>query len=451
MKSSAGQRLDVTLRPELTFHLTTEMRLRLEILQADILSLEDMLSLELQQNPALEVVEAEPEEGESEPQSSEEFSLEDFYPSAPSLGYSEEERPEPGSECADRSALKEHMMRAIARTFSRSEENYRIARYILDGLDEDGFLHEEPERIAQNLGVETERVEEVRRLIQLIEPVGIASRDVREALLVQLHVLGYNEESPEVRILREGFDALLQRRITSLANKLKLSTEVVARAFGTIASLDPKPGRNFQEVPCRSVQPDVALRYHEGKLRVFINESPLPPLRISAHVREILENPGRFSAQEVEFARRKLEGAQHFIKGILQRRDTLTRLAEDLLLRNYDFFSGRTTQLTRIRMQDVADALGLHISTISRAVQNKYIETPVGIFPMRTFFPKGEKNPIQAKIESIIASEDKRNPLTDAQIAQVLEKTGIRISRRTVAKYRLKLNIPDRLQRKALA
>jgi len=443
------QHLETSLRPELTLHLTPQMRLRLEILQANILSLEEMLSLELQQNPALELIEGEPEVEEE--RVSEEFSVDDFYPHNPGADYEEaEKRPEPGSQCTDRSPLEEHMMLAITQEFSGCETDYRIARCILEGLDEDGFLYEESNSMAQALGTTEEEVERVKRRIQFLKPVGIASRDVPEALLVQLETLGYNEESTEVRIIKEGFDALLQKRITSLAKILRLPTEVIAESFETISRLDPKPGRNFREIACRSVQPDMTIHYREGKLEAAVNESPLPGLRLSAKFKEILRNPKKFSSEEVEFARRKLESAQLFIKGILQRRDTLHRLAQNVLLRNYDFFSGRTNQSTTLLMKDIADELGLHASTISRAVRDKYIETPVGIFPLRSFFAKGEQNPLRSKLSAIIASENKDNPLTDEQIAEQLTRMGLKISRRTVAKHRLKLNIPDRFQRKAL-
>jgi RNA polymerase sigma-54 factor len=443
-------RLETSLRPELALHLTPQMRLRLEILQANILCLEEMLSLEVQQNPALELIEGEPEVAEE--RASEEFSVDDFYPHNPAAGYGEaEEKSEPGSPYTDRSFLAEHMMLALASEFSGCETDYRIAHYILEGLDDDGFLHEEPGSIAQALGTTEGEVERVRRRIQFLEPVGIASRDVPEALLVQLKALGYSEESTEIRIIKEGFDVLLQKRITSLSKRLRLPTEVIAEAFETICRLDPKPGRNFHEIASRSVQPDITIRYREGKLEVAVNESPLPGLRLSAKLKEILINPKRYSKDEVEFARRKLESAQLFIKGILQRRDTLHRLAQNILFSNYDFFSGRTSQSNPLLMKDAAEELRLHASTISRAVRDKYIETPVGIFPLRSFFAKGEQNPLRSKLSAIIASENKDNPLTDEQIAEQLTRMGLKISRRTVAKHRLKLNIPDRFQRKALA
>lgn len=442
------QRLEATLRPELALHLTQEMRLRLEILQANILSLEEMLHVELEQNPALELTENEPEEREEK--QSDEFSVDDFYPSG-ATSYGElEEGQEPGSLFADRSSIEEHMMRQIACEFSGSDGEYRIARYILDGLDEDGFLHEQLSQIAQDLGVDPETVERVRNRIQSLEPVGLASRDVREALIVQLKVLGYDEKSPEVRILTEFFDFLLQRRITSLAHKLGLGTEEVARAFENISSLDPKPGRNFRETSAGSVQPDMSIKYREGNLEVVINEAPLPPLRLSAKVREILENPTRFRKDELEFAKSKLERAQMFIKGILQRRDTLTRLAGEILHKNYDFFDGRNVSISSLLMKDVAETLGLHASTISRAVRDKYIETPAGIFPLRAFFSKVEKDPVMEKLKEIIDSENKESPLADIEIAEQLKEYGMNLSRRTVAKYRQILNLPDCFQRKAL-
>lgn len=445
-----SQRLETVLRPELALHLTQEMRLRLEILQANIMTLEGMLELELEQNPALELMEDEAEEREE--RETEEFSLDDFYPeNAPSTYDQDRERLEPGSASADRSSILEHMLRCIASEFADSDEDYTIARFILDSLDEDGFLHDDLEKIAQELEVDEDKVQRIRERIQHLEPVGIASFNIQEALLVQLRHLGYEEESPEARLLEECFDLLLQRRITAISSKLRLSTERVMAAFDIISSLDPKPGRNFLEIECQPVQPDITFHYREEKLEVVINEGPLPSLRISAKVREILENPSRFSREEVAFAKTKLENAQLFIKGLLQRRDTLTRLAQEILAQNYDFFTGRNRHLSPLLMKDVASSLELHPSTISRAVRDKYVETPVGIFHLRSFFTKTEEDPVMDKLKKLIGNEDKQTPLTDAEIAQRFKELGVNISRRTISKYRVKLNIPDCFQRKALA
>lgn len=446
----SSQRLETVLRPELALHLTQEMRLRLEILQANIVTLEEMLKLEIEQNPALELVDGEAEEREE--RESEEFSLDDFYPESFQTAYDDDrEGLETGLASADRSSLKEHMMRVIAKEFASSHEDYNIARYILDSLDEDGFLHDDINKIAEELEVDAGRVEQVRSRIQHLEPVGIASFNIKEALIVQLRHLGYADESPEVRIIEECFDLLLQRRITALSSKLRLSSERIMKAFEIISSLDPKPGRNFLEIECQSVQPDITFRYREGRLEVLVNEGPLPPLRISAKVREILENPSQFSREEVAFAKTKLENARLFIKGLLQRRDTLTRLAQEILAKNYDFFTARSRHLSPLFMKDVAESLELHPSTISRGVKDKYVETPVGIFPLRSFFTKTEEDPVMNRMKKMIEGEDAQSPLTDAEIAQKLNDLGISISRRTVSKYRVKLNIPDCFQRKALA
>lgn len=469
-----SQRLETTLRPELALHLTQEMRLRLQILQANILTLEGMLDLELQQNPALEIIEddgedreeakedkaedeakAEVDEADADTEMGveKEFSIDDFYPDSYGItDYSNrEEREDIGSACADRSSLEEHMLQSIASLFSTSETEYGIARHILDCLDDDGFLQTEDANIAEELEADVELVREVKCKIQRTEPVGIATRDIRQALLVQLEAKGYSNDDVPVRIIAECFDELLQRRITSISNKLRMSNEKITEAFEIIAGLDPKPGRNFRERPRETILPDITVLHREGKLEVSINESPLPPLRLSWRVRQILENPTRFKKSELEFARKKLENARLFIKGILQRRDTLSRMAKEILVRNYDFFSGQVRDMKPLLMKDIADTLELHPSTISRAVRDKYIETPVGIFPLRSFFSKLEKNPVLLKLELIIKNEDEAKPLTDTQITERLNEMGISISRRTVAKYRLKLNIPDCYQRKALA
>ncbi|MBN2379514.1 RNA polymerase factor sigma-54 [candidate division WOR-3 bacterium] len=451
--SFGGQRLETTLRQELALRLTPEMRLRLEILQANMLLLEEMLQLELQQNPALDIIEGETEsEPPDKSDKSEEFSLDEFYPNIPSPSYtaSDENQEYQYSATTDRSNLQEHMLRVIAKEFNDSASDYRIARYILDCLDEDGFLHEAANRIAVELDVQEEQVEKVRSKIQYLEPVGIASYTIQEALLVQLRFLGYDENSVEIAILRDTFDAFLQRRVTSICHALKLAPEVVTSAFETISTLDPKPARNFRELASSCVQPDIIIQYRQGKLETAVNEGSLPPLKLSSKVREILSNPDAFKQEDVEFARRKLETARMFIKSILQRRDTLYRLGKELLLRNFDFFSGRSLRIIPLTMKDVADTLELHPSTISRAVRDKYIDSPVGIFNLRSFFTKGEQDPTLVKLKTMIADEDKNNPLTDSDIAKRLNIMGHRISRRTVAKYRLKLNIPDCFQRKAL-
>ncbi|MBD3286105.1 RNA polymerase factor sigma-54 [candidate division WOR-3 bacterium] len=453
MRSSSfsSQRLDTRLRQDLSLRLTPEMRLRLDILQANMLLLEEMLELELQQNPALDVIGEEPE-AEAGEKTSDEFSVDEFYPNVPQADYSRKDEQEDYncSVTSDRSILEERMLRKITAEFNSSPLDYSIARYILDCLDEDGFLYEDSSRIAAALGTTEERVERVRNHIQYTEPVGIASHDVREALIIQLRFQGFNEESVEMRILTDAFDLFLQRRITTICNRLRLSTKKVSEAFEVIAKLDPKPARNFREISSRCVQPDIIIHYRNGKLEVLVNEGPLPPLKLSGKVREILSNPMAFRPSDVEFAKRKFEAARMFIKSILQRRDTLNRLGRELLLRNYDFFSARSRRITPLTMKEMASKLELHPSTISRAVRDKYLDSPVGIFHLRTFFTKGDQNPIYGKLKGLIEAEDKENPLTDSEIADILAESGKKISRRTVAKYRMKLNIPDCFQRKAL-
>jgi len=462
-------RLETSLKTELTLHLTQEMRQRLEILQANILSLEHMLQTELEQNPALEIVQDEPDEKkETELTETNEVTQEtqealkdtavddyypdgdDSYPSPYTQAAEQDDRENIYSAAPDRSSLEEQMLNAITAEFSKSEEDFQIAKYILDLLDDDGFLHQTPEQIALYLGCEQNKVAEIRDKITRMEPVGIAAYDIREALIIQLNTMSYDDNSVEVRILKECFSELLQQRITSIGNKLRIPQKRIVEAFELIATLDPKPGRNFHEIPSRTVQPDISLIYRQNKLKVTINEGPIPPLRLSRRVREILDNPKIYKKEDIEFAKRKLESAKMFIKGILQRRETLSRLGEELLMRNYDFFSGRSSQIVSLLMKDIAEALSLHPSTISRAVKDKYIETPVGIFPLKSFFTKTEHNPLLTKVKTIIDAEDKSTPFTDAQISKKLQEMGIKLSRRTVAKYRMLLNIPDCFQRKAL-
>ncbi|MEO0084485.1 MAG: RNA polymerase sigma-54 factor, partial [candidate division WOR-3 bacterium] len=294
--------------------------------------------------------------------------------------------------------------------------------------------------------------QKVINIIQGIEPGGIATPNLQTALICQLKLLGFDENSLEIKIIQECFDLLLKRNFTKIQQLLKVTDKEVLQALANIQNLETRPARRYLTAPTSYINPDFAIKWQEDKLIGYINDETIPILRISPRYREIVLNPQNFSKEEVDFARQRLQSAVMIIKGIESRRNLLNNILKYLIDNQKEFFiHGSEKYIKPILIKDIATALNVHVSTISRAVQNKYVETPVGIFPLRFFFTTGigehSRVSIKEKIREIINAEDKSKPYTDEQIVVLLKQQNIKLSRRTVAKYREEMNIPGSNER----
>ena len=324
--------------------------------------------------------------------------------------------------------------------------DYPIAEAIMDNLDEDGFLLIGRDELAQQLDLPQERVDRVLYVVQHLEAGGIGARNIREALLLQLEVIGYAQESVEYRILAECYELLTKRRYAQIARELDTTEERVREAVEEISRLEPKPCRKYGATNPGYVRPDFTVEWRGDQLTFYATDDSTPRIRISPKYRDMLLNPKTYAKEQVDFARKKAQGALMMIKGIESRKRTLNRVMRYLLERQHDFFVNGREYLHPISIKDTGGALGIHPSTISRAVQSKYVETPYAILPMRFFFTTGTagkaRHSVKDRIKRVVEEEDKDTPFSDEEIAAILEKEGVKLSRRTIAKYRGEMDTP---------
>ncbi len=338
-----------------------------------------------------------------------------------------------------------------------NEEERRVATIIIQNLDQSGYLACSVEELATLAQTSVEIVNDAREIIQEFEPPGVASLDLKDCLLVQLRLIGYEPDDFVVQIVESHLKALETRRYDRLAKTLGTSIEEVAECHRIIQSLDPKPGRNFDDGETRYIIPDVYVRRIDGEFKVLLNEEGLPRLRVSPYYEHMASKTGD-SAEAQGYLQEKMRSARWIIRSIIQRQQTLQKVTESIFLRfQPGFLSHGVSHLKPMVLKDVANDIGMHESTVSRATANKYVHTPQGIFELKYFFTPGirgmdgidvSSESVKQKIQQIISGEDPRKPFSDQYIAESLSKQNIDIARRTVAKYREGLGILPSSKRK---
>jgi RNA polymerase sigma-54 factor len=302
-----------------------------------------------------------------------------------------------------------------------------------------------------------EDADRILAVMQSLEPPGIAARNLRECLLLQLereelqHTLPY-------RLVRDAFDDLVAHRWTDVAKRLGLAPKDIQTAADELAHLDPKPGLRFAGSRDEYVVPDLMVEKTDGEYRVFLNDSGMPRLRISPIYRQLAGDKSKFVGENREFVTQKLNSASWLIQAIEQRRQTMLKVMHFIVDRQRDFFEKGVEHLKPLTLREVADVIDMHESTVSRVTSQKYVQTPRGVYPLKFFFSSGlgtssgedaSSRAVKAQIRKLIAEEDHTKPLTDADIVRALEQRGIKIARRTVAKYREQLNIlPARMRKR---
>lgn len=444
------------IRLEQKLILTPQLLLNLKLLALPILDLEMVIEQELAVNPCLEIEEertAEEISEEREKENEDEFSLEDLIPEenysiAPSRDTQESDLFDVANPAPVTSI--DEVLRKLRQKIDK--EDYQLAEFICNSLDEDGFLEFSVEEIAQSLGVEEERIKKIVEIMKKIEPGGIGSRSLKEALIAQLELKGFGKDSIEIRMLEECEELIKTKDYKRLAAKLKTNEARIKEAFNNLANLEPRPLRKYGSLKADYVVPDFKVKIEGEKITFEFNEENLPRLRITNHYKEIILHPNSYNKEQVEFVRKKFKNAVMFIKALEQRRETLRKIMEYIIENQKEFFLVSREIIKPLSIKECGEKLGIHPSNISRAIAGKYVETPFGIFALRSFFSSGvgevSKSTIKAKIKSLIDNEDKNNPLTDDEIVEKLKEMGINIKRRTVAKYRQELNIPKTSERK---
>ena len=351
-------------------------------------------------------------------------------------------------------SLEEHLNWQLGLTDVRPEIA-EIAEQIIGNLNEDGYLVLSLEELCQVCHCTMEQAEETLAVVQEMDPVGIASRNLRECLSIQLKSLDL-QESLAYRIVQDHLHSLENRKFKDIASHTGSTFEEVLRAVDCIKHLIPKPGQKHNNQKVNYVQPEVTIAKVDDEFVIILNDEGMPQLRLSARYKDLLKSRG-VSSETKAFLREKFRSAVDLLRSVNQRKQTIYKVCVCIVNRQKDFLENGPTHLRPMLIKDVAGELGVHSSTISRVVTNKYVDTPQGVMELRKFFTMGVENSdgeglsivqVKLKIKKMIEDENRRKPYSDNQLGQLLQRDNIFITRRTVAKYREQMQIPGSRERK---
>src|ERR1700758_971466 len=470
----AGPGMHQTQNLSLQQVLAPQLQQSLLILQAPLLELRNLVQQEMETNPVLEELPNEPdaeETSETDASADEKFKEEfdklakldeewrDYM--AQSSSYSgrsqeaEDRRQFFFDSIATQETLQQHLMGQLNQNPLNANDR-KTAELIIGNIDDNGFLQATPEEMALNTGIPQEDFENMLTLIQSFHPPGVGARDLRECLLIQLKREG-RQNSLEYKMISEHMQDLGKRRFPEIARRMGISVEQVQKSANNIAQLDPRPGAIFAEAPKNYVLPDVTVEKVNGDYQVILNGEQIPHLRISNTYKDIMSQDGNGSEGK-DYIRDKIRSGKFLIKSIHQRQQTISNIAHQIVNRQREFFDKGSSFLKPKTMVQIADIVGVHETTVSRAISGKYMATPQGVFEMKYFFTPGyqtatgesmSNTSVKEAILDLVKNENGASPLSDKEIVEILSQRGIPIARRTVAKYRTELNIlPSNMRRK---
>ncbi len=337
------------------------------------------------------------------------------------------------------------------------DDQKQAGEYIIGNLDENGWLTVDLEEVANESGMPREVVEAALRMVQDFDPAGVGARDLRECLLIQLRRLGHGVDSPAARLVAVHLEELGNTTAASLAAQTGRDEAEVSAALKVIAGLDPKPGARFSDSPAIYVTAEAEIRpTSEGGYEIEMLRDAMPRLRISAEYESMLEDPE--TAKEARtYLAEKIRSGKFVMESLHQRRETIRKIAQEVAAAQGEFFRRGISRLKPMTMGEVAGKIGVHETTVGRAVSGKYVRTPQGVFELRFFFTGGLKTAdggaisteaVKEAVAKLIASEDVRHPLSDQAMVEKLTAQGYQVARRTVAKYREQLGFPPAHKRK---
>ncbi len=450
--------------------MTPSLLQKIELLTLNRLELSELLQQELSENPVLEETQerleqdgAERAERDSETEtkeSLEDFDYEYFFGEylSPSLQRSERESPDdrPSFETFLTTApsLADHLNWQL-NLLEVPKEIGDIAYFIIGNINPDGYLTVSDEEIAAETGASPEQVEKAVATVQSLDPPGIASRDLQECLLYQIRAAGMGGSLAE-RLICDCLPSLQMRRYRDIARQVGCELEEISEALEQIRAFSPKPGQKFSSDEPVYIQPDVYIYKAEDGYQISVADDGMPKLRLNRVYRTLLKE-NNVSKDTKSFIKERMRSAIELLKSIDQRQQTIFRVCEVIVDRQRDFLERGIMGLKPMLIKDVAEELSVHSSTISRVVSNKYAHTPQGIVELRKFFTVGVESAdgenvstvqVKEKIRRIIEGESRQKPLSDQKIAKLLNRDGIQITRRTVAKYRDQMNIAGSRDRK---
>lgn len=484
--------LKQSLQQKLLQKLSPQQIQMIKLLEIPTIQLEQRIKKELEENPVLEEGKEEDEytdTGEEEISEDnlnddvDEFSLDDYLndediPSykLSSNNYSKDDKKEDIPFSVGIS-FHEHLQDQLGlRNLTEKEEV--LATYLIGNLDDDGYVRRKLEAVAndlafsQNIETDEDELLEVLRIIQDLEPAGVGARNLQECLLIQIQ--NKDREQPEIdlawKILKYYFNEFTKKHYEKIETRLNITEDQLKSAMNEILKLNPRPGSSFSSSSqaIQTLIPDFILENNEGDLQLSLNARNVPDLRLSYTYTEMLQSYSSKSKQEktksdkeaISFMKQKLDSAKWFIDAIKQRQNTLLLTMNAIIEYQYEYFlEGDESKLRPMILKDIAERTGLDISTISRVANSKYIQTHFGIYSLKYFFSEGlqtesgeevSTREIKSILKECVENEDKKKPLTDDKLTNILKEKGYKIARRTVAKYREQLNIPVARLRKEL-
>ncbi|GAB4274246.1 MAG: RNA polymerase factor sigma-54 [Candidatus Rifleibacteriota bacterium] len=481
IKLGLSQKLTQTLK------MTPEMQMAIKILQLNSLELKNQITELLETNPVVELDEkktaetelpleklAEGSVNEAVPQSKEfkeagrdDFGvdwqkyLEDSESSEfkiSSGGYNSDEETTFESFVSKKNNLREHLTTQLYEV-DLSPTQKKIGEYLIGLIDRNGYLRHTPEQIADLLKIDPDVVREMIKVLQSMDPPGVAAFDLKECLMIQAREEGYVDDAVTA-VIENHLEDLGQNRIQNIARATGYDIEEIQAAAEVIRGFNPKPGASFPTTGDDIyVSPDVFIEKVGDEYVVTMNERDLPRLRINKLYREAIMHKDKTEKETYDFIRGKLEAARSFLKYVDKRKETIMNVTKAICEVQKDFLDFGILHLKPLTLQDVANMAGIHESTVSRATSGKYAQTPRGLFELKFFFSGAARTQsgedvstlaVKKRIEDLIKQEDPKKPLSDSQIVNILKKEGIFIARRTVAKYRTELNIPGSSARKQI-
>jgi RNA polymerase sigma-54 factor len=479
----AGEGLQTRLLPRqnlaLQQVLSPQLQQSLLVLQTPLLELRNLVQQEMETNPVLEELPNEPgadDRGEVEPSDDDNFKAEfeklasldeewrDYMAQSAGSGADAFRRSREAKDTRqfffDSIAVQETLQQNLLGQLNQSAlnaTNRKAAELIIGNIDDNGFLQSTPEEMALNAGISKEDFDKMLTLIQSFYPAGVGARDLRECLLIQLKREG-KDNGLEYKVVSEHMDDLGRRRFPEIARRMGISVEDVQKAADNIARLNPRPGQVFAAPPQNYVLPDVTVEKVDGEYQIILNNEQIPHLRISNLYKDVIASGQTQSSEVKDYIRDKIRSGKFLIRSIHQRQQTISSIAQQIVARQRDFLEHGPSHLKPMTMAEVADAVGVHETTVSRAVSGKYMATPQGIFEMKYFFTPGyqtvageslSNTSVKEAVLDLVKRENGNEPLSDNEIVKILSERGIPIARRTVAKYRTELNIlPSHMRRK---
>ncbi len=455
--------MELSHRPELRHKVTLSPQVYqgLAILAMPIVELQQLVEVEMLENPVLEVDESdsEPLEGEDAPEEREddERSWDEWLEMYEDLDSMEPTAPrDPNAETANTEdfvggvqTFDEYLLNQLA-LLDIPDEAALAGRAVIGSLDADGFFVGSLDEIAAMAGVSRKAAEDGLAAVQQLDPPGVGARDLTEALCLQMEFLGLDEPLL-TRIIKGHLDDVASNHYRKIARALKVDEAEVRRLVDILRALNPRPAGAFSPGPSPGyIVPDVTLRRFDDEWVITSNNEAVPSLRVSPRYRSMLKSGSNADDETRKYLKDKIRSAESFIKNVDRRKDTVTRITQIILEVQSEFFEDGKGLLRPLRLEDVAVEIGVHLSTVSRGVTGKYMATPYGLFELKHFFSGGYRTTqgmdvaatsIKQRLRELVAAEDVAKPVSDQRLAELLSEEGVTVARRTVAKYREELHI----------